>query len=119
VDESGAHRESDELLINQAKNRFYDELYEERFKKMTNSTLITQERYNTIVKVLLARRSRQKGQQMPKFDRDCLKKYILVGNIANKCLYRKADYGHHLSIVTYEDVFDVIYNNHERSIKKS
>jgi hypothetical protein len=72
VDESSANSNSDALLIKEAKVRFY-EIYAEQFKKMTNSTLIMQERYNTIVKVLLAHHSVQKGQQMPKFDRDCLK----------------------------------------------
>jgi len=73
-------------LLAEAKDRFYN-LYEARFHKMSNSTLITREKYDEIVEILLQNPTITKGKKLFKKKRDCIKKYVLVGNVAGKCLY--------------------------------
>jgi len=99
-------------LLAEAKDRFY-KLYEARFHKMSNSTLITREKYDKIVEILLRNNTITKGKKLSKKERDSIKKYVLVGNVGGKCLYRKGSFNNHLSITTYEDVFDVMQSTHE------
>jgi len=80
---------------------------------MSNSTLITREKYDKIVEILLQNPTITKGEKLSKKKRDCIKKYVLVGNVAGKCLYQKGSFNNHVSTTTYEDVFDVMQRTHE------
>jgi hypothetical protein len=80
---------------------------------MSNSTVITREKYDEIVQTLLQNSTIMKGKKLSKRERDCVKKYVLVGNIVGKCLYWKGSFNNHLSITAYEDVFDVMQSTHE------
>jgi hypothetical protein len=86
TDNATVDNEQEKTQMSDAKERFY-KLYESRFKNMKNSTLITREKYDEIVSTLLQNSKLVKGKKLSKKERDCVKIYILIGNITNKCLY--------------------------------
>jgi hypothetical protein len=101
---------------------FYD-VYSVKFTKMKNSTLITREKYDKIVNVLLElQQLRGRANYKGPIPKDALrfeKIYELKANIGSRCLYRN-----NLLVTTFEDVFEVMYNTHmslghARDIKKT
>jgi hypothetical protein len=101
---------------------FYD-VYSVKFTKMKNSTLITREKYDQIVNVLLElQQLRGRANYKGPIPKDALrfeKIYELKANIGSRCLYRN-----NLLVTTFEDVFEVMYNTHmslghARDIKKT
>jgi len=88
-------------LLAEAKDRL-NKLYEAHFHKMSNSTLITREKYDEIVEILLRNPTITHGKKLSKKERYSIKKYVLVGNFGGKCLYWKGPFNNHLSITTYE-----------------
>jgi hypothetical protein len=98
-------------------------VYSVKFTKMKNSTLITREKYDQIVNVLLElQQLRGRANYKGPIPKDALrfdKIYELKANIGSRCLYRN-----NLLVTTFEDVFEVMYNTHmslghARDIKKN
>jgi len=48
---------------------------------MSNSTLITREKNDKIVEILLRNNTITKGKKLDIKERDSIKKYVLVGNV--------------------------------------
>ena len=61
--------------------------------KMKNSTMITMEKYNIIVEILLELESKGINEPKTKTERDYSKKYEIIGNVKGRCLYRKTKHG--------------------------
>ncbi len=104
------------------KDAFYS-TYQEKFNKMKNTTLITKEKYERIVSILLEyKRLRRRGPYKGPAPKEAVKFskiYEMRSNIGNRCLYRN-----NLIVTTYEDVFDVmkaahVALGHARDIKKN
>jgi hypothetical protein len=70
--------------------RFY-EMYEDKFHSMSNSTLISKEKYVYIVECLKSIvKKGPKQRSLPEDEKRLNKKYKLLTNFKYKCLYRKA-----------------------------
>ena len=93
------------------KKRFY-ELYTDRFMKMKNSTMITMEKYNIIVEILLELESKGINEPKTKTERDYSKKYEIIGNVKGRCLYRKTKHGDSVIVPTFETAFDIMKDVH-------
>lgn len=104
------------------KETFYSTYYE-KFSKMKNTTLITKEKYDKIVSILLQyKRLRRGGPYKGPAPNEAVKFskiYELKSNVAECCLYHN-----NLVVTTYENVFEVmkaahVCLGHARDIKKN
>jgi hypothetical protein len=68
------------VAIDNWKSQLYD-IYGPTFQKMKNSTLISKQKYNGVVQVLLDLETKSKKQQKTKKERDYQWRYILIGNV--------------------------------------
>ncbi len=84
------------------KRDFYN-LYTPYYKKITNTHLIPDAKYNDILRVLCTKpKTSERGNT-----RKMRQAYQLVGNIENRCLYRKGKV-----VTTFEQVFNAILEAH-------
>ncbi len=83
--------------------RDFFNLYLPYYQKTSNTHLITDAKYNEIVKLLRTKaKTTERGNT-----RKLRQTYELVGNVENRCLYRKGKV-----VTTFERVFDVILEAH-------
>lgn len=94
------------------KKTFY-EVYETKFKSMSNSTLIDRTRYDHIVGTLLTMSAKGPDQKLNPAEKRFKRKYMLLSNIKNRCLHRKGTTGNWLLVPTYEEIFDIMKSHHE------
>ena len=84
------------------KRDFYN-LYQPYYKKTTNTHLITDSKYNEILRLLRTKaKTTERGNT-----RKMRQTYQLAGNVENQCIYRKGK-----RVTTFERVFDAILEAH-------
>jgi len=72
-------------------------MYTPKFDAMKNSTSVRKDKYDSIVSMLIKLSNHSKKQTLSKFQRDCKKKYVVMGNINKRCLYWRTDESFHIS----------------------
>lgn len=91
-------------LYDYHKEAFY-KAYTPYFNSVSNTHLITQEKYNEVKEALL----QPKQPKEPQLIRKWRGQYSVGNNIDGRCLYRDG-----LVVVTFEEVFDVIREAHTK-----
>lgn len=91
-------------LYDYHKEAFY-KAYTPYFNSVSNTHLITEDKYNEVKQALLQPKQPKEAQLIRKWRGQ----YSLGNNIAGRCLYRDG-----LVVVTFEEVFDIIREAHTK-----
>jgi hypothetical protein len=95
------------------KARFY-ELYEKIHCKMSNSTLLSKDRYYYILGCLKS--IQRKGPKQKSWSLDEKRfngKYKILTNVKDRCIYRRNKIGEWVQVTFYEEVWDLMHSSHQ------
>ena len=109
---SATETEEDKYVLEAWKKTFYN-VYGQKFKGMSNTTLINQERYNYIVGTLQSISAFPTDRKLSLIEKKFRTKYIILSNVKNRCLHRRGPSGEWLLVPTYEEIFDIMKYHHE------
>ncbi len=91
--------EEDKYVLDAWKKTFYN-VYGQKFKGMSNTTLINQERYSYIFGTLQSISAFPTDRKLSLIEKKFRSKYIILSNVKNRSLHRRGPSGEWLLVPT-------------------